>query len=73
MSVSAISSIPPAAPAPVVAPPNARAVGGDFKKPGAQTAQVKDSDGDYKPVSASPAASSSSAVQSALATLQAGG
>ncbi|MGA2792151.1 MAG: hypothetical protein ABSE69_01240 [Roseiarcus sp.] len=73
MSVSAISSaVATASPAPVAAS-SARALDGDFKKPNPLSAQVKDSDGDYKAASSSPAASSSSAVQSALTTLKTGG
>jgi hypothetical protein len=52
-------------------PRRARALDGDFKKLNPLTAQVKDSDGDYKAAS-SPAASSSGAVQSALTTLRTG-
>jgi len=71
MSVSAISSaVATASPA---GASSVRALDGDFKKPNPLTAQVKDSDGDYKAASSSPAASSSSAVQSALTTLKTGG
>lgn len=67
MSVSAIG---PAAPAPLS---GTRAPDGDFKKPGLASGQVKDADGDYKPAAASPAASSSSATQTALTLLKNGG
>ncbi len=71
MSVSSIGSAPP--PIPAAPSPALRSVGGDYTKPNAATAQVKDSDGDYKPATTSPAASSSSAVQTALAALKPGG
>ncbi|MGD0723573.1 MAG: hypothetical protein ABR970_21290 [Roseiarcus sp.] len=73
MSVSAIGSAAPSAPPAPVPAPDARVAGGDYAKANASTSQVKDSDGDYKPVSASPAGSSSSAVQAALNGLQTGG
>ncbi len=72
MSISAIGSAPPLPP-PATAAPITRATNGDYKKPGPQTSQVKDSDGDYKPASVSPAGSSSSAVLSALTSLRSGG
>jgi hypothetical protein len=73
MTVSAISSVPAAVPAPQAAAP--RAADGDRTQPSAQTAQAKDNDGDYKPIAAasSPAASSSSGVQAALTLLKTGG
>ena len=48
---------------------------GDYLQPSAQTSQIKDSDGDYKPTAAasSPAASSASGVQAALTLLKIGG
>jgi hypothetical protein len=58
---------------------NARAADGDYKTKGSGHT-VKDSDGDYKPTSktttappTSPAATSSNAVQAALANLTKGG
>jgi hypothetical protein len=73
MSVSGIGSAAlPVAPT-AVASTSVRNVTGDYTKPTPLTSQVKDSDGDYKPIATSPAASSSSAVQSALASLQSGG
>ncbi|MGP0011735.1 hypothetical protein [Pseudomonas sp.] len=74
MTVSAISGAPVvAAAAPQAAP--ARAADGDYVKPNAQTSQLKDNDGDYKPSAAasSPAASSSTGVQAALTLLKTGG
>lgn len=73
MSVSAISSAPPIASPTAVAASSAPVLGGDKAKPSALTSQTKDSDGDYKPTSSSPAAMSSSAVLSALTSLQNGG
>jgi hypothetical protein len=73
MSVSAISSAASIASPPAVAASGARSLNGDYTKPTPLTSQVKDSDGDYKPTSSSPAASSSSAVLSALTSLQTGG
>jgi hypothetical protein len=72
MTVSAISAAPVAA-APQAAAP--RAPDGDYLQPTAQTSQIKDGDGDYKPTAAasSPAASSSSGVQAALTLLKTGG
>lgn len=79
--MSSMSVTSPTTPVPMVsaaAPATARAADGDYKAAG--TGQMKkDSDGDYKSgtaVSAAPvtvAATSSSAVQSALANLQKGG
>jgi hypothetical protein len=71
MTVSAISGAPAVAAAPQAAP--ARAADGDQTQPSAQTAQVKDNDGDYRPAASSPAASSSSGVQAALTLLKTGG
>ncbi len=74
MTVSAISGAPAvAASAPQAAP--ARAADGDYVKPNAQTSQLKDNDGDYKPSAAasSPVASSSTGVQAALTLLKTGG
>jgi hypothetical protein len=53
--------------------PKTRAIDGDYKTPNVMSSHVKDSDGDYKVVAASPAAQSSSAVQTALSTLKTGG
>ena len=52
---------------------NARALDGDYKAPGHNTAKVKDADGDYKVLKSSAVATSSSTVQQALTILQAGG
>jgi uncharacterized membrane protein YkoI len=73
MTVSAVSGASALAAAPQAAP--ARAVDGDYLKANAQTSQIKDNDGDYKPNTAanSPAASSSSGVQAALSLLKTGG
>ena len=51
----------------------ARAADGDYKTRNVHTAQIKDSDGDYRPLASSVAAQSSSAVQAALTSLKAGG
>jgi hypothetical protein len=71
MTVSAISSAAASAPQAAAA----RAADGDRLQAGAQTSQIKDNDGDYKPIAAasSPAASSSSGVQAALTLLKTGG
>ncbi len=50
-----------------------RAVDGDYKVRSAATSQTKDADGDYKPAAKTPAMTSSSAVQAALADLTKGG
>ncbi len=73
MSVSAIGSAAPIVSSTPVAASSARAPDGDYNKRGPLTSQVKDSDGDYKAASSSPAATSSSAVLSALTSLQNGG
>ena len=54
-------------------PATARAADGDYKTRNVHTAQIKDSDGDYRPLASSVAAQSSSAVQAALTSLKAGG
>ena len=71
MTIPAISGAPAAAPQ--AAP--ARTADGDYAKANAQTSQVKDNDGDYKPMAAagSAAASSSGGVQAALTLLKTGG
>ena len=70
MSVAAISTAP--SPATATPPPSAvRAADGDYKSANSQTVQAKDSDGDYKPLSAT--AQSSSGVQSSLSSLKVGG
>jgi hypothetical protein len=51
----------------------ARAADGDYKTKNAQSMPTKDGDGDYKARTSSAAAQSSSAVQTALASLKAGG
>ena len=73
MTVSAISGAPAVVSAPQAAA--TRAADGDRTQAGAQTAQTKDNDGDYKPIAAasSPAASSASSVQTALTLLKTGG
>ncbi len=84
MSVTSVTSAPPpppkpaaaSAPAATTAPAPAkvqRAADGDYKVANAQSSQVKDKDGDYKPLAASPAAQSSGKVQSALSILKVGG
>ncbi len=52
-----------------------RAPDGDFLAPSAKTTQVKDSDGDYRPVATTSSAvsTSSSNVQAALNSLKTGG
>jgi hypothetical protein len=52
-----------------------RAADGDYLHRSSKTSQVKDSDGDYKPLAASSsaAATSSSGVQAALTLLKTGG
>ena len=66
-----------AAPLAAAAPPTAgssqRTADGDFKAANVQSVQTMDSDGDYKPVTASAAGQSSPAVQSALTSLKVGG
>jgi hypothetical protein len=73
MTVSAISAAPAVAAAPQAAA--TRAPDGDYLQPSAQTSQIKDNNGDYKPTAAasSPAASSASGVQAALTLLKTGG
>lgn len=51
----------------------ARAVDGDYKTPNPMSSHVKDNDGDYKALAASPAAQSSSTVQMSLSKLRTGG
>jgi hypothetical protein len=51
----------------------ARAADGDYKTRNAQSIPTKDGDGDYKSRTSSAAAQSSSAVQTALTSLKAGG
>jgi hypothetical protein len=73
MSVSAVPAAPsyaPSVPSPASA---ARAADGDYKVRNAHSAQIKDSDGDYRPLTSSAAAQSSSAVQVSLTSLKAGG
>jgi hypothetical protein len=73
MSVGSISA--PAAPgaAPPVAAAPARTADGDYKSANVQTSQTKDSDGDYNPLSSSPAAQSATGVQASLTSLKLGG
>jgi hypothetical protein len=73
MSVLSISTPTPAAPAPPVARPPARAADGDYKAANVRTSQTRDSDGDYKPLTSSPAAQSSAGVQASLNSLKVGG
>jgi hypothetical protein len=74
MSVPAVSS---AASSPVAASQAsyARAADGDYKAKNSLSVQIKDGDGDFKPVAApsTAAAQSSSAVRSALPSLRQGG
>ena|SRR5208283_326613 len=74
MSVSGVSPTP-TAPINVSSISVARSADGDYKARNALSAQVKDKDGDYKPIAAtsSAAAQSSSAVQSSLPSLKKGG
>ena len=71
MSVSGVSSAPTAA-INVSSISVARAADGDYKARNALSAQVKDKDGDYRPIAAtsSAAAQSSVAVQSSLPSLK---
>jgi hypothetical protein len=73
MTISAVSGAPAVAASWQAAA--TRAPDGDYLQPSAQTSQIKDSDGDYKPTAAanSPAASSASGVQAALTLLKTGG
>ena len=76
MSISGISSASSVPVQPQTTPPlasNAKAADGDYKTKGAGRSTVKDGDGDYKPTQSSAAATSSSAVQSAVTNLKAGG
>jgi hypothetical protein len=70
MSVTAVSSTPayttPATSA------VARTADGDYKTANALSSQIKDSNGDYKPLTSS-AAQNSASVQTALASLKKGG
>jgi hypothetical protein len=72
MSISPVSSVPVAAPSPISAPLQARAADGDYKAANINSSKVKDKDGDYAAASTA-AARSSSAVQSSLSALKAGG
>ncbi len=75
MSVAAISSAPnvaSASPATATAA-QARAVDGDSKTANAKSAHIKDSDGDYRPLTRSAAAQSSPAVQASQTSLKVGG
>jgi hypothetical protein len=70
MSISAVGSAP--------SMPNvqqARALDGDHKTASSQTVKTKDSDGDFKSISASssPSSVSSNGVQAALTSLKIGG
>lgn len=80
MSVSGVGSntnLPSTSPPPVASAIStaARASDGDYKARNSHTSQVKDSDGDYRPITAqsSPASVSSSAVLTALTSLTKGG
>ena len=74
MSVSSIGSTPAVQQQSPVSS-TSRAADGDYTAKTAGTSQTKDSDGDYKPVSAtsSAATTSTSGVQAALSSLQKGG
>jgi hypothetical protein len=50
-----------------------RAIDGDYRTPIAMSSHVKDGDGDYRRLTASPAARSSPAVQTNLSMLKTGG
>ncbi|MGO9673720.1 MAG: hypothetical protein ACLPSF_06060 [Methylocella sp.] len=74
MSISALTSTPPAAytpPTPPAASANAKAPDGDYSTRGA--GRVKDSGGDYKPITSASPPPLSSAVQQALSNLKTGG
>ena len=75
MSVAAVSS--PPAPAPTSPPTatvaTARSGDGDYKTRSAHTSQIKDADGDYKPLTSSAAAQSSPSVQATVTSLKMGG
>jgi hypothetical protein len=73
MSVASISAPTTPGAAPPVAAPAARAADGDYKSASVRSSQTKDSDGDYKPLSSSPAAQSSVGVQTSLSSLKLGG
>lgn len=70
MAVSSPSPVASVAPAQKI-PNNARAVDGDYLKPGAGRSTVKDADGDYK---ATPAQSTATGpVQAAVTDIKLGG
>jgi hypothetical protein len=76
MSVPAVTSSPAPLPQVAATPRAANApTDGDYKVKNSMSAQVKDSDGDYKSSAAAGAAAgkSSASVQSALAILKVGG
>jgi hypothetical protein len=74
MSISALNSTPPATYTPPAAPAvnaNAKAPDGDYAARG--SGRVKDSDGDYKPITSASPPPVSSSVQQALSNLKTGG
>jgi hypothetical protein len=74
MSISALISTPPATytpPAPPAVNANAKAPDGDYAARG--SGRVKDSDGDYKPITSASPPPASSSVQQALNNLKTGG
>jgi hypothetical protein len=78
VSIATTQSVTTPAPPHQVAPASAtltkaRAVDGDYKTPNPMSSHVKDNDGDYKALTASPVAQSSSTVQAALSKLKTGG
>jgi hypothetical protein len=78
VSVSSTQSVTTPAAPDQVAPASAklakaRAIDGDYKTPNPMSSHVKDNDGDYKALTASPVAQSSSTVQAALSKLKTGG
>ena len=74
MSLSGVS-FAPAAHINVSSAAVARAADGDYKAPNALSSQVKDKDGDYRPIAATrlATAQSSSAVLASLTNLRKGG
>ena len=73
MSVAPVSSAPVPTPPSIPAPTSARSPDGDYKAANVQSAQARDSDGDFKPLATSAAAQSSTSVQASLTSLKVGG
>ena len=67
------AALPSAPPAQTTAAAAGRSADGDYKVRSAMTSQVKDADGDYKPVANAAAATSSNAVMAAVTALTKGG